>query len=54
MIDAAASRPDMAAARLLPAAAESNPAMFHGTSAAAVVHAIEAYFRDQVPRFAPA
>jgi Transglycosylase SLT domain len=54
MIDAAASRPDMAAARLLPAAAESNPALFHGTSAAAVVHAIEAYFRDQVPRFAPA
>jgi hypothetical protein len=54
MIEAAASRPDMAAARLLPAAAESNPALFRGTSAAAVVHAIEAYFRDQVPRFAPA
>lgn len=54
MINAAASQPGMAAARLLPAAAQSNPAMFHGTSAAAVVHAIEAYFRDQVPRFAPA
>jgi imidazolonepropionase-like amidohydrolase len=54
MIDAAAASPDTAAARLLPAAAESNPAMFHGTSAAQVVRAIEAYFRDQLPRFTPA
>lgn len=54
MIDAAASEPGTAAARLLPAAAVSNPDVFRRASAGAVVHAIEAYFRDEVPRFARA
>ncbi|HZB90056.1 MAG TPA: transglycosylase SLT domain-containing protein [Stellaceae bacterium] len=55
IIDAAASRPHQDAARLVPAAAASNPAIF-GTpddpaSARTVVREIEAYFRDEVPRF---
>ncbi|MGO8917957.1 MAG: transglycosylase SLT domain-containing protein [Stellaceae bacterium] len=54
MIDAAASEPETAAARLLPAAAVSNPAVFDGASAGAIVRAIDAYFRDEVPRFARA
>jgi hypothetical protein len=54
MIDAAASEPETAAARLLPAAAVSNPDLFRRASAGAVVHAIEAYFRDDVPRYARA
>ena len=54
MIDAAATRPATAAARLVPAAAASNPAVLGRASASAVVHAVEAYFRDEVPRFAAA
>lgn len=55
MIAAAAARPHQDAARLVPAAAAANPAVF-GTPAApasarAVVREIEAYFRDEVPRF---
>jgi transglycosylase-like protein with SLT domain len=48
IIVAAHSRPHVAAARLLPAAAQSNPAVFspagHAASAAAVVGKIETYF----------
>jgi len=55
MIAAAATEPQAPAARLLPAAAVSNPAVFRrdgGTrSAAAIVREIEIYFRDEVPRF---
>ncbi|HXZ00646.1 MAG TPA: transglycosylase SLT domain-containing protein [Stellaceae bacterium] len=54
MIDAAAAQPETAAARLLPAAAVSNPAVFGRASAGAVLRAIDAYFRDEVPRFARA
>lgn len=52
MIDAAAARPGRPAARLMPAAAASNPAVLGRASAAAVVQKIDAYFRDEVPRFA--
>jgi hypothetical protein len=56
MITAAALRPHVAAAHLVPvAAAAANPAMFNGagrpTSARAMVRAVEAYFRDEVPLF---
>jgi hypothetical protein len=55
MIDAAETRPHMAAARLVPVAAGSNPEVFgnngNPASARAVVREIEAYFRDEVPRF---
>lgn len=58
VITAAADRPRIAAARIVPAAAAANPAVFrkegHAASAAAVVAAIEAYFRDEAPRFEPA
>jgi hypothetical protein len=54
MIDAAASEPETVAARLLPAAAVSNPAVFGRASAGAVMRAIDAYFRNEVPRFARA
>jgi hypothetical protein len=54
IIDAAHSRPHVAAARLLPAAAQSNPAVFspagHAASAAAIVGKIEAYFDREAPR----
>lgn len=57
LIGAAHETPHRAAARLLPAAAEANPALFAGPSgeaisAASVVGAVEAYFRRPVPRFA--
>ncbi len=56
IIDAAHSRPHVAGARLLPAAARSNPAVFspagHTASAAAIVGKIEAYFDREVPRSA--
>jgi hypothetical protein len=59
MITAAALRPHVAAAHLVPvAAAAANPAVFSGAgrpiSARAVVRAVEAYFRDEVPLFARA
>ncbi len=54
MIDAAASQPETAAARLVPAGAVSNPAVLGRASAGAVLRAIDAYFRDEVPRFARA
>lgn len=56
MIDAATERPHVAAARLVPVAAATNPAVFdtagRPASARAIVREIEAYFRDEVPRFA--
>jgi hypothetical protein len=56
MIAAAYARPHVAAARILPAAAETNPGVFGSAgdpvSAGAIVARIEAYFRDDVPRLA--
>ena len=56
IIDAAHSRPHVSGARLLPAAARSNPAVFspagHAASAAAIVGKIESYFDREVPRSA--
>jgi hypothetical protein len=52
IIDAAHSKPHVSGARLLPAAARSNPAVFapagHAASAAAIVGKIEAYFSREV------
>jgi Transglycosylase SLT domain len=52
IIDAAHSKPHVSGARLLPAAARSNPAVFapagHAASAAAIVGKIEAYFSHEV------
>lgn len=52
IIDAAHSKPHVTGARLLPAAARSNPAVFapagHAASAAAIVGKIEAYFSREV------
>ena len=52
IIDAAHSKPHVSGARLLPAAARSNPAVFapavHVASAAAIVGKIEAYFSREV------
>jgi len=52
IIDAAHSKPHVTGARLLPAAARSNPAVFapagHAASAAAIVGRIEAYFSREV------
>ena len=54
IIDAAHSRPHVTGARLLPAAAQSNPAVFspagHAASAAAIVDKIEAYFDRDMQR----
>lgn len=56
MIETAHARPQVPAARLLPAAAEANPGVFgppgDPVSAGAIVTRIEAYFRDDVPRLA--
>jgi hypothetical protein len=56
MIEAAYARPHVPAARILPAAAETNPGVFgpasDPVSAGAIVARIEAYFRDDVPRLA--
>jgi hypothetical protein len=56
MIEAAYTRPHVPAARVLPAAAETNPGVFgpasDPVSAGAIVARIEAYFRDDVPRLA--
>ncbi len=56
IIDAAHSRPHVVGARLLPAAARSNPEVFrpagHAASAAAIVGKIEAYFGRGMPRSA--
>jgi hypothetical protein len=56
IIEAAHARPHVAAAHLLPAAAETNPRVFgpadEPISAGAIVARIEAYFRDDVPRLA--
>ena len=53
IIGAAHSRPHVSGARLLPAAARSNPAVFapagHDASAAAIVGKIEAYFSREAP-----
>jgi hypothetical protein len=58
MIAAASSQPHVAAARLMPVAAVANPDVFRRAgkpaSAGRVVREIEAYFRDEVPRFAQA
>lgn len=58
MITAAADRPRIAAARIVPAAAKANPALFRkegkAASAASLVAEIEAYFRDEAPKFEPA
>ncbi|HKW53361.1 MAG TPA: transglycosylase SLT domain-containing protein, partial [Stellaceae bacterium] len=52
IIDAAHSKPHVSGARLLPAAARSNPGVFapagHAASAAAIVGKIEAYFSREV------
>ena len=52
IIGAAHSKPHVSGARLLPAAARSNPAVFapagHAASAAAIVGKIEAYFSHEV------
>lgn len=56
IIDAAYSRPQIPGARILPAAAQTNPGIFgpahDPVSAGVIVARIEAYFRDEVPRFA--
>lgn len=59
IIAAAHATPHLPAARLLPAAAVANPSLFTGpsgetVSAAAIVDAVDAYFRRPVPRFAGA
>lgn len=58
MITEAEAHPHVAAARVVPVAAAANPDVFRKTgkaaSARALVREIEAYFRDEVPRFAPA
>lgn len=55
IIAAAAARPHLPGARLLPAAAETNPGVFAPTgealSAHAIIARIEAYFEREVPRF---
>ncbi|HEX7969778.1 MAG TPA: transglycosylase SLT domain-containing protein [Stellaceae bacterium] len=56
IIAAAHSRPHVSGARLLPAAARSNPAVFspagRAASAGAIVGKIESYFDREVPRSA--
>jgi len=58
LITAAAATPHMAAARLMPAAAESNPDIFGApgerVAAGAIVRAIDTYFRRDVPRLGAA
>ena len=55
MIEAAASEPHLSAAHIVPVAAAANPDVYrrtgHAASARRVVREIEAYFRDEVPRF---
>jgi hypothetical protein len=56
MIEAAAARPHLRGARLLPAAAASNPGIFRpegeAASVGAIVGAIRDYFDREAPRFA--
>jgi hypothetical protein len=56
MIEAASAHPHVSAARLLPAAAATNPGVFgppdEPVSAGAIVARIEAYVREDVPRLA--
>jgi hypothetical protein len=58
LITAAAETPHVAAARLMPAAAESNPDIFGApgerVAAGAIVTAIATYFRRDVPRLGAA
>jgi hypothetical protein len=58
LITAAAATPHVAAARLMPAAAHSNPDVFgvpgERVAAGAIVAAIETYFRRDVPRLGEA